>query len=142
MIKTVTIRLALFLFGINASLATAEVYQWTDENGLLHYSDQAPKGVTVTTATIDTPPSQAASANNPPAAAEPETPPDETFSIQALPPADQEKCDGGKRSLKVLQDGGRIRSRSASGEVTYLTQADIAERIENAKRVIDIYCGQ
>lgn len=56
LIKPVLTFLAILALGVSVSAHAEKMYQWTDENGVVHFSDQKPKGKDFKTVDIPTSP--------------------------------------------------------------------------------------
>lgn len=145
--------------------ASAQTYKWTDPDGKIHYSDQPPpaavKDESVMKRAKNAPPPPAAAAtgdkgkNATPKAA---TPQDQEAEFRKRQVANAEKeaaekkkadeaaekktnCDAAKGQLANLQAGGRITRTNAKGEREFLTDPEIGQEVERAKKAAASWCN-
>lgn len=85
-----TFVIAAVLLGLSAPLVGAELYKWTDENGVTHYSDKAPEGREVEQRALPK------EADSPPPAEAPKTAPDSA------------RCQTLRRNLEVYENNTEI----------------------------------
>jgi hypothetical protein len=153
-----TYALALAVLLLPAA-ATAQIYQWKDANGRVHYSDQPAPAAVKQERTFK--PRGLAPA--PVAASETDTPPasslqqqDEDFKQRQVEKeearAQQEKdasaegdrkrnCEMAQGNLRNLQIGGRqVRIDPKTGERAYLSDDEIAQSVKDAQRAVDEWC--
>ena len=155
--RTHIIALAVLLLPM---AATAQIYQWKDAGGKVHYSDQPPPTTakqerTFTPRLAPAPPAAAAS-DVPPAATsleEQEAGFKQRQVEQEEARAQQEKensaaserkrnCELAKGNLRNLQVGGRqVRFDPKTGDRAYLSEAEIAETVKDAQRAVDEWCN-
>jgi type IV secretory pathway VirB10-like protein len=148
--------------GFVALPAAAQTYKWTDADGKVHYSDQPPPANAKEQATIKPPkPSAPIAATVPtdkgaPAAKaktyveqeadfkkrQVEAAESEAAEKKKAAEAEQNKqnCEQARLQLKSLQSGGRQTRTNAQGEREYLNDAQIAQDIERAKKIVDNWC--
>ena len=113
---------------LGLSLATAEqVYKWVDDQGIIHYSEQAPANKTATIIKIKShegqgKPQQLLAAETDNAVVEPRPEINNTLSKQQLA-IRQQNCATARNKLQALQNAGRVRQLdSDSGEYVYLAE--------------------
>lgn len=130
---------ALISVGLS-SITQAQVYRWTDADGKVHYSDQAPKHAASQHQNIDAPP--VGNGSGPDYGIELDKPKPRAIpdKLHALPTPDPALCQRARTSLEVLSAGGRIRGKAENGGVTYLTPDEIAEQISRSEQTIAVHC--
>lgn len=140
--------------------ATAQIYQWKDANGKVHYSDQPPPAAAKQERTFTPRLAPAAAAptsdDAPPAAAslqEQEAAFKQRQVEQEEAKAQQEKeaatanerkrnCDLAKGNLRNLQVGGRqVRFDPKTGDRAYLSEAELAQTVKDAERAVEEWCN-
>ncbi len=146
-----------------AAPAGAQTYKWTDAEGKVHYSDQPPPANAKEQATIKRKPS-ASTPGAAPTPAENGTPAakaktyveqESDYKKRQVETAEREaaekkkaaeesekkqNCAQARSQLQTLQAGGRISYTNAKGERDYLSDAQVAQEIERAKRSADGWC--
>jgi hypothetical protein len=152
--------LALLLAALPAS---AVLYKWVDQDGKVHYSDQPPpdgakkSGVIAAPApsapSTPTPSGDAANPapKGPPTAAEQEM----EFRKRRLEAAEAEakrqqeaqaaeekkrNCAQATNRLAALETGGRLTKYGPNGEQVYLSDAELAKELGEARKVADSWC--
>jgi hypothetical protein len=147
------------IFGLGvlfASLAAAQQYKWVDQNGKVQYGDVPPPGVKATR--LKPPPGGAAPA---PAAKKGEK------GEKALSPeaayrkrqedaqkerekeaqseqdtaAKRENCVRAQETLRTLESGQRIARTDAKGERYYLEDAQVAQEVARARKIVQDSCS-
>jgi hypothetical protein len=152
--------LALLLAALPAS---AVLYKWVDQDGKVHYSDQPPpdgaKQSGVVTAPARSTPSAAAPAGDAATAAPkgPKTAAEQEMEFrkrrleaaeadakrQQEAQAGEEKkrnCAQAMNRLAALETGGRITRYGPDGETVYLSDAEIAKELGEARKTADSWC--
>jgi hypothetical protein len=138
---------------------TAEIYQWKDASGKVHYSDQRPpasaKQERAFTPRGLAPPAVAAPVADEAAAngveeqeadfKQRQVEQDEARAHQEkeTSEADERKrnCELAKGNLRNLQIGGRqVRYDPTTGERVYLSDDEVARAIKDAQRAVDEWC--
>jgi len=131
-----------------ATVASAQLYKYTDKDGKTVYSDQPPPGQESKQLNLP------ASA---PAAAPQKTSVEKDKDAQkarkeagdaakkseqtAKAAADAEaRCAGAKANLAIYERGGRIQERDEKGERVYLEEKDIEARRQKAQATVDEAC--
>jgi hypothetical protein len=153
-----------------AAAAGAQTYKWKDAEGKVHYSDQPPpanikepvtikprKGQAPTAPTAPNEKGAAAPKDKAAPPAKPrtyveeeaerkkrqvETAEREAAEKKKADDAAEKKrnCDLALAQVKSLQSGGRVTRNNAQGEREYLSDAQIAQEIERAKKSADSWC--
>ena len=148
---------------LTTTSVVAETYKWKDADGKIHYSDQPPPANAKEETTVK-PRKPAAAATAAPAAAgkgaaatktktyveqeadfkkrQVETAKrEEEEKKKAAEAADKKQnCDRARAQLKSLQSGGRVSQSNAKGEREYMSDVQIAQAIEGAKKSADSWC--
>jgi len=154
------IRLVPLAFCLLVSLAWADVYKWTDENGKVHYSDQPPPSSATKTENIK-PGKRPAQAQAPTGDAKPAAGPKSTaeqemeFRKRRLQEAEAEakaqkdaqaeeekkrNCKRAQDQVAAMERGGRITRYGPNGEQQFLTDDEIAKQLVEAKKTADSWC--
>jgi hypothetical protein len=122
------ILIILSIGSLGLSLATAEqVYKWVDDQGIIHYSEQAPGNKTATIIKIKShegqgKPQQLLAAETDNEVVEPRPEINSTLSKQQLA-IQQQNCATARNKLQALQNAGRVRQLDPdSGEYVYLAE--------------------
>jgi hypothetical protein len=139
--------------------ATAQIYQWKDGSGKVHYSDQPPPETAKQERKLTPrlPPAAAQTTSDAPPAAASIQDQEAAFKQRQVEQeearAQQEKdsaaagerkrnCEMAKGNLRNLQTGGRqVRIDPATGERFYLNDADIAQAVKDAQQAVDSWCA-
>ena len=119
---------SLLLIG-SLGVSAADLYSWTDERGVVHYTDKPPHGVNAEKVSTK----RAASLANPL-----QDPTEETTEAAADP--DAVRCQSERERLAVLQRGGRIQMEGRDGTVRDLSEAEIQQEREFSQRAIERFC--
>ena len=145
-----------------ATAVAAQAYRWVDKDGKVHYSDQPPpegarqSGVVSAPAAGTSPPAPSGDAagqapKGPKSVAEQEM----EFRKRRLEAAEadakrqqeaqaaeekQRNCTHAKNRLASLETGGRIAKYGPDGETVYLSDAEIARELGEARKVTESWC--
>ncbi|MCZ6620224.1 MAG: DUF4124 domain-containing protein [Gammaproteobacteria bacterium] len=137
-------------------LMGAEVYRWVDENGVVNYTQNVPRGVKAQRITTQAgAPSVIAEVEEVSEDTEPETPPltDEQKSMldelkaaelarqQELARIRQTNCEQAREILANLSLTSRIRVRNPDGTQRVMGEDERQRRIEEAQQGIVTNCG-
>ncbi len=117
------------------------IYRWTDDKGIVQYSDRPPEGVEAvfiktSTGKRSKPPEAKEGEGAETATANKESGPK---SLEVMPEKDPALCEQAKRNLKAL-DGTRIRITEPDGTKRILTPDEKEGQRENAKKFMKIHC--
>jgi hypothetical protein len=144
-----------------ASLAAAQQYKWTDQNGRVQYGDTPPPGVKATALRPPPGPSSSsapkADAKGAPAAKGPMTPAEREADFrkrQADAQKAQEKgareakdeqarqtnCQNSRQQLAELESGQRIARTGTNGERYYLEDDQRAVEVNRARQLVIEWC--
>ncbi|MCW3171622.1 DUF4124 domain-containing protein [Shewanella subflava] len=132
---------------IAPSAFATTIYTWTDSNGLIHYSQQAPQGVDAKRiSSDDIEPSKIGTASPIRKTAEKEPESDLAKSAKLIKEKDAKQaesiCESAKHSMSLLDTYNRLtRKDPVTGEDVAMTEEDKqAARAENAERV-RLFCN-
>lgn len=120
----------LCLCAVAASAGAAEYYRWTDANGVTHFTDKPPVGITAeklksnARATPPAPPAKPAAKESDSARAE-----------------RAERCDSERTRLATLQKNRTVQMRTATGELKRLSPEEHQEEIAFTQKSIEVYCN-
>ena len=159
------IRYATLALCLLALPAGAALYKWTDENGKVHYSDQPPPNSVKKSETIK---QQKPAASVPEAPAAPpgqegkpteasKTPADQEMEFRRrkvqeseeqakaqreaqLAEEKKQECARATARVTALQTGARVSRYGPNGEQIYLSDAEIAQELIQARKVADSWC--
>ncbi|MCC7547849.1 MAG: DUF4124 domain-containing protein [Burkholderiales bacterium] len=148
--------------------AGGQMYKWTDADGKVHYSDQQPPTSARKQETMkphrspvsiaDTAPGNGADQPDAvPASAGPKTPAEQEMEFrkrrveaaeaearrqkEAQAAADKQRnCTHARNNLAALERGGRITRTDAGGEQVFMSDAEIAAEMPNARQIADSWC--
>lgn len=147
--KILLILTALFLYAASAS---AEMYRWVDAQGKVHYSDQPPTEKSKSSKTLNIPNQTAAPAAD---ANKSWQEKDLDFKKRQAATAETdakkkkeadeakskiENCDRAKKSLKALEEGGRIKTYDDKGNQTIMDDAQRTKALADAKKSVSEWC--
>lgn len=140
--------LALLLLLTPALPAQAEVYQWTDSNGRLHFGDQPAQGARNVRPVAAPTPARTYPGSSPSPAADPAAAPDARERLerqQAAADADADaaararKCQALRRHLQSIE-GVRAFHEAPNGERHYLDDAERQAYVERVNRDLEAHC--
>jgi len=150
--------LVLF-FLLNSTFCFGAVNKWVDEQGHVHYSDQAPPKDSKAEKIHSSSDSQE-SGNDETATKEPTAPKsyiekaaelkkankakqeaaDKAAKEQANADANKANCATAQQSLRTLQEGIRMVEVDKNGERSFMDDSQRQQRIERTQQDIDKYC--
>lgn len=126
--------------------SATELYQWVDENGVKHFSQQPPahmpdlKAVNVRGTPVVSEDKYALPAKEMNSATNTEQT-SEQLEIGQPPQKDRLQCDKARQSIAQIQQSGRIRSRDTeTGEVSYLSEEEKQSQLDRWQNLEKIYC--
>jgi hypothetical protein len=135
---------------IACGATAAEVYKWTDANGVVHYSDapnnQAAKIVEIPTAPVTT--TNTSPAEQPPTATStPSTSLNTTSTAEeqkqaiAMQKQNEAYCEQAKANLSLLQETGRrVYTVTPKGEYIYFNDEQRATEVKKTQEQIKMFC--
>ena len=120
-----------------------DVYQWTDEDGNVHYGDRPASEVSeephAVSSGITDPPNVRARNELVAAAREPAGPTAEELRAQAL--GQEEKCATSKAHLQKLLTSRSLYRQDENGERVYLDEDEILAARERVQNQVEEYCN-
>lgn len=143
--------IALVLISFNAH---AELKKWVDADGVVHYSDTIPPGVTTTETVRNISGKGQANApagNSPKSLAEREAElkkakqekedaSQKKAQQEAAAAAKKSNCEAARQNVQALEEGTRIITYDANGERSYLDDNARAQRLEEARKAVSANC--
>ena len=145
-IKLVSIILSAISCLLYQTSSYADVYKWTDGQGVIHYSDQPNKpdaekltiqqNTTTTPRAVKTDKETDEDKTTETATTEPTEPVE-----KKIPVAEKRKlCKEAKSDITAISSRGRMREVNAKGEYVYLSEKQRQQRISAAKKKQSKYC--
>lgn len=146
-----TIQQILILIALLATMGNvqAAIYKWTDQNGRINYTESPPPGIdaervdTVTGTSTTIAERERArqrleqmtvgldqSADSP----------EQTTDPADIAQQQKEACDSMRRNLAVLNTGGQLRTQNEQGELYYMSEEDITNRIQEINKRMASAC--
>ena len=142
-----------------APALAAETYKWTDADGKVHYSDQPPPPNVKEPVTVkprkQSAPAAATEKGAPTPNAKTYVEQEAEFKKRQVETAEREaaekkkadeaaekkqNCETARAQLRILQSGDRITRTDAQGEREYMSDAQIGQEIEHAKKAEASLC--
>ena len=139
--------LALLLCGGPILAQETTVYQWTDENGVVHFSDAKPAGQAVEEQTLTAPPANTGAAQLPDSA------PDSIAQqrrdeiarkrqeAKASQAANQARCAEWQAEVDRLEPNRRVFFTNENGETERMDDVERTDRVAELKELIARHCG-
>ena len=133
-----------------AATVGAQIYEWKDDKGKTHFSDQPPAGNTGAQRTIDTaPPASSATPQKSTADREldyrkrqkdAQDKAEQAQKKQTEIAERKDACDAARRLLETLESGERVALRDDKGERYYMDDAQRQQESEKARRIMQSSC--
>jgi hypothetical protein len=139
MSKLVTIAALAGMIAITTPTMAETVYKWVDDNGVTHYQAHPPKNTKTNTLITKTGHS-APSASKTEKSSETQLVSNERNSKKAADKASSAECEKARANLNVINQGQRVRTKDANGNLVYLDDAQKAARKAEAQRFLDQAC--
>lgn len=143
-LQQLPIFLLLLLF---SSLGFADVYKWTDDRGITHYTQYKPLKYKSELVDAPPPPPSYAPDLNKPYAQQIEKSGQSLRQQQAASKSSSSKndfnaqqCATAKKNLNALRSEGRISFVDSSGQKVFMDDAEKQSRIQEAQKQIEFYC--
>jgi len=142
--KMICNALIIGLFTLVAfSAQAASIKKWTDENGRVYYGDSPPRSAQVKIINTNNRPSNIGKPL--PRLSTKSNSDNKQKSGSKTPTVStkqqiKEACAAAKKDFAVIKNSSRLQLRSADGSVRYMTNDEIADRLERSNREIKQYC--
>ena len=120
-----------------------QVYRWVDDEGVTHFTSHPPKGRPSETLRTQTGHSEPVDYSSQYPRPKTESNTAQSASEVAEQPSPQEldeACRRARQNIQTLQDGGRIAVEAEDGSARYLDEQERAERLEQARQIMDRAC--
>jgi hypothetical protein len=140
---TAPLTLALsFMFAANLTIAAPEkVYKWTDEKGLVHYSERPPLGTQTELVKPDISHSEPVSYDVP---SDDKAKEGNKVAKKADGEKgalkDPERCDSARKNLETLKTYARIKFKGDDGQYRFLTPDEQQQKTNEASKAIEESC--
>lgn len=132
----------------------AEIYKWVDAEGNVHYGQQRPRDADAQKLDIQQEPTTTFHSGKKEPVKADDTPQDGDQQPAEEPAVQEEKkvetpaekkqrleaCARARKSLATMESIGRIRSKDAEGNYTYLSQQQKEAQMKQARDLIKKYC--
>ncbi|MFT5521314.1 MAG: hypothetical protein ACI9IA_001915 [Enterobacterales bacterium] len=135
----ISISLGLCISAFSANTISKVTYKWTDEKGIVQYTERPPKshgyekititasgGKEITTVTQEDVEKKSTEETNP---------------LDEYAKANQRNCEMAKANLKILTNLSRIQVSDEKGVKRILTAAEKKAREDETKKEIEVYCN-
>ncbi|WP_431686860.1 DUF4124 domain-containing protein [Hahella sp. NBU794] len=140
---------SIFLLSISSLSFASGVYKWTDENGVIHYSDKKPDFKTSEELNVQTgtPTRERQDLNEQSQQLSDQQELEKIKAQQAQENATadaqlKEMCSQLKEYLQTMTNSARIREKQEDGSLRYLTPEEILEKRKSTQKRIDERCGE
>lgn len=131
------------------TMASAQIYQWKDENGKTVISDKPPIGTVPPARKIDAAPTS----STPKSVAdkdlefrkrqkEQQETSEKTEKEQTAAAENTKNCDSARRYLQTLESGERIAMRDDKGERYFMEDAQREQEIASARQALQSNCSK
>ncbi len=137
--------MALLLVAVSG-VAGAEIYKWTDKQGVQHYSEQPPRGdkyEKIKPSYAPASPPVAAEPQNTPSAGkatDPDRARQERAHQEESAKISRQNCTTVQQRLTDLESARRINFQDAEGNVKLLTEDERLAKVAETKKLIEEYC--
>ncbi|ABC32568.1 hypothetical protein HCH_05917 [Hahella chejuensis KCTC 2396] len=140
---------SVFLLSISSLSFASGVYKWTDENGVIHYSDKKPDFKTSEELNVQTgtPTKERQDLNEQSQQLSDQQELEKIRAQQAQENAEadaqlKEMCAQLKEYLQTMTNSARIREKQEDGSLRYLTPEEILDKRKSTQKRIDEMCGE
>lgn len=127
-IYTTASAVLIMVFALAGTAISAELYQWQDENGVVHFTDKPPVGKDSIKRRVKAPPTSGDENN------------EETGTDAEKKNADAARCDTERKRLQVLQSNMTVRMRNDDGSLRELSNKEMEEEVALSQAAIQRYC--
>lgn len=132
-----TLPLALMLLACGTTAIASEVYRWTDERGVVHYSDTPPDSSKFERVNVRTGATRSEPEPQPEVTAETTAPTAQASAEDAATRA--RHCDSARRNLIALNSSLDV-TGEFEGESRLLTAEERQDQIDRNQRLVERYC--
>ncbi|HEY5700988.1 MAG TPA: DUF4124 domain-containing protein [Gammaproteobacteria bacterium] len=141
--------LAFVLAGTPLEPAEAKLYKWVDENGNVTYSERKPpdqKATEIKVRTAPVTPEQAREQIEGLKDKTDTTKQDRDYAKtakaedQAAAEQLKKNCEIARQNRRVLENTSRIQDKDKEGNTYFLNEGQIAAKLEQSKKQIELYC--
>lgn len=135
------------LFAVSA--ASAQIYQWKDENGKTVISDKPPAGKAREQKRIEAPSAQDTAGQKTTAERDLEFRKRQKEAQESTTKANKEQqaaadkkenCENARRNVQLLESGERVAMRDDKGERYFLEDAQREQELAKARRAVELSC--
>lgn len=127
----------LFLASSYAFSVPGKVYKWTDEKGLVHYSERPPLGIQTEIVKPETGHSEPVNYGS---AASEKAKEEKKANTEKSSRKDPERCDVARKNLDTLKTYARIKIKGDDGEYRFLTPDEQQQKTNEATKAIEESC--
>ena len=139
--------LGLLLCCGTAAAQETRVYQWTDENGVVHFSDSKPEGQNVEEQTLTAPPADVGEIQQPDSAPgslaqeRREELARKKQAARAEQAANEARCAEWQAEVDRLEPNRRVFFTNEDGETERMDDVERTDRVAELKEQIGRHCG-
>jgi len=134
----VTVSLSVCLSALSADTISKITYKWTDEKGIVQYTERPPKNRGYEKITIKASGGKEVTAVTQEDAAK--NTKEETNPLDDYAKANQRNCEIARQNLDVLTKLARIKVTDEKGENRILTVEEKKAREDETRKEVEIYC--
>lgn len=132
--------LVILSLGTSAAADAREYYRWTDQNGVQHFTDKPPSGVSAERVSSGTRPPPALLEEQEARAREQAKAAEEQAAQATRIEQNAERCQVERERLVALQSNRQVRMRDDQGNLRDLSPADIEAEVAHTQRAINQFC--
>lgn len=131
---------ALFFYAYSAVAAQSIIYQWVDQNNVVHFSEQQPEHDNYTTLQVlgnnNKDKKNVAKKNT-----ERDNVPEKSDSTPELQNQLNTRCEEAKENLKTLETYTNVKVQNKNGEFSVLSKEEKQQQIILSQKQIEVYCS-
>lgn len=140
-IVSLPLALSFMLVASFSNAAPGKVYKWTDEKGLVHYSQRPPLGTQTEVVKPDISHSEPVSYQAPgDDKAKDGKKVEKKADDEKSALKDPERCDSARKNLDTLKTYARIKIKGDDGEYRFLTPEEQTQKTAEATKAIEESC--
>lgn len=123
------------LVALSHTASAAKVYTWTDANGVIHYGEHPPIGVTAKKINART-------GHSEPVPAQEETANEDATAAPKTQPSykDPERCEIARTNLDAMNSNARVKIPDENGNLRYLTEEERQDKLAETRKAIEDSC--